>query len=72
MFSWLQGHKDEVNGISFHRYNTWMATASDDMTAIIWDTATETQVTTLTGHKAVVYGVCFQPAGELRKYNKIK
>jgi len=61
----LKGHKDEVNGISFHRYNTWVATASDDMTAIIWDTATEAQVTTLTGHKAVVYGVCFQPAGPL-------
>uniref|UniRef100_A0A7S0WEY2 RING-type domain-containing protein n=1 Tax=Pyramimonas obovata TaxID=1411642 RepID=A0A7S0WEY2_9CHLO len=61
----LKGHRDEVNGISFHRQNSWVATASDDMTAIIWDTSTETIVTQLTGHKAVVYGVCFQPLGPL-------
>ncbi|KAK3277371.1 hypothetical protein CYMTET_14608 [Cymbomonas tetramitiformis] len=59
------GHTDEVNGLSFNRRNGWVATASDDMTSIIWDSETADEVTILKGHKAVVYGVCFQPDGPL-------
>ena len=36
----LEGHSDEVNGLAFHRHRPgWLATASDDKTALLWDVA---------------------------------
>ena len=52
-------------GVAFSPDGTLLATASNDHTARIWDTATGTTRTTLTGHTGPVNGVAFSPDGTL-------
>ena len=51
--------------MAFSPDGTLLATASDDHTARIWDTATGTTRTTLHGHTGRVPGVAFSPDGTL-------
>jgi WD40 repeat protein len=48
--------------VAFSPDGHWLATASDDHTARIWDAITGQQLTTLT-HDNVVMGVAFSPDG---------
>ena len=47
-----------------------VATASDDTTAIIWDTTTGQPVTTLRGHTDWVRAVAFSPDGQTRRHRQ--
>jgi Caspase domain/WD domain, G-beta repeat len=61
----LTGHNDWVNGVAFSPDGRLLATASDDMTARLWDPATGEHRRTLTGHDGPVNGVAFSPDGRL-------
>jgi hypothetical protein len=49
--------------VAFSPDGATVATTSDDSTARLWDTATGTTRTTLTGHTGPVLGVAFSPDG---------
>eukprot|EP00448_Togula_jolla_P001500 CAMPEP_0170599284 /NCGR_PEP_ID=MMETSP0224-20130122/16710_1 /TAXON_ID=285029 /ORGANISM="Togula jolla, Strain CCCM 725" /LENGTH=415 /DNA_ID=CAMNT_0010923915 /DNA_START=49 /DNA_END=1296 /DNA_ORIENTATION=- len=55
----LAGHADEVNAIDFHTSQQVMVTASDDMTAKIWDFQEGICLRTLEKHTKQVYGASF-------------
>jgi WD40 repeat protein len=63
----LEGHEDEVNGISFHTTQQVMCTTSDDCTAIIWDFQEGMKLRTLDCHEKAVYGSTF--LGQDQEYN---
>lgn len=66
----LEGHVDEsgwirdVNAIVFSPDGTRVATASNDQTARVWETATGRLLLTLRGHERVVRNVAFSPDGK--------
>ncbi|GHF54791.1 hypothetical protein GCM10010218_40120 [Streptomyces mashuensis] len=59
----LAGHTDDVWAVTFSPDGRTMATASDDHTAKLWDTATGGLVATLAGHTDRVAGVAYSPDG---------
>jgi WD40 repeat protein len=61
----LTGHTEWVNGVAFSPDGTLPATASDDQTVQVWETATGTVRASLTGHTDWVRGVAFSPDGKL-------
>jgi WD40 repeat protein len=58
----LEGHKEAVNSVCFSPDGQWIATASSDRTARIWDRQGRTQVVLL--HPADVYSVRCSPDGQ--------
>ena len=60
----LIGHFAPLNGIAFSADGTQLATASQDGTAIIWDTASGRQLLVLRGHSGPVLDVAFSPDGK--------
>jgi WD40 repeat protein/DNA-binding SARP family transcriptional activator len=66
----LQGHVDDagqvrdVNSITFSPDGSLVATASNDRTARIWDTATGKLILTLRGHTGILRTVAFAPDGK--------
>jgi WD40 repeat protein len=54
----LERHQDIVYSVSFSPDNRFIATASRDGTAIIWDKQGK-YLTTLSGHKGAIYSVSF-------------
>ncbi len=56
-------HEAEVNCVAFGMNGSLLATACEDHTARLWDTATGTSVRTLCGHEGPVNGVAFSPDG---------
>jgi WD40 repeat protein len=61
----LAGHTDEVDALDISRNGRWVATASRDRTARIWDLRTRKSVAVLRDHHARVYCVAFAPTGRL-------
>jgi len=63
----LKGHTDPVLAVAFSQDRKWLATASLDCTARLWDAVTVTgqSVLTLTGHTGPVSAVAFSPNGTL-------
>jgi WD40 repeat protein len=59
----LKGHQLVVHWAACSPDGRLMATASEDETARIWETATGKEVYTLTGHQGAVHRVAFSPDG---------
>lgn len=59
LLSRLEGHQNEVNGISFHPTQHVMVTASDDCTAVVWDFQQSMKLRSLDAHTKAVYGASF-------------
>ncbi|EUC27266.1 hypothetical protein COCCADRAFT_41952 [Bipolaris zeicola 26-R-13] len=55
----LQGHRDDVTSVAFSHDSTWLASASLDWTAKIWDLSTGMCLHTLNGHSDYVRSVTF-------------
>ncbi len=60
---YLLGHTEPVLAIDFDATGTWLATASADGTARIWNVADRTEVAVLSGHEGPVARVAFTPGG---------
>lgn len=61
----LQDHTDEVWFVSFSHSGSYLASASKDATAIIWDIATFSRVFVLTGHEDAVSFLAWSPDDKL-------
>ena len=59
----LRGHTRSVLCVAFSPDGTRLATASEDQTIKLWDSATGEEVLTLRGHAGVVSSVAFSPDG---------
>ncbi|KAL2142978.1 hypothetical protein VTI28DRAFT_500 [Corynascus sepedonium] len=59
----LEGHSDAVMGLAFSPDGATLASASDDTTIRLWDSATGAHRQTLEGHSDTVMGVVFSPDG---------
>ena len=57
----FRGHSGRVNGVAFSPDGKFLATASWDNTARVWEVASGACVATLEGHSSVVTGVAFSP-----------
>lgn len=57
-----KGWFNEVRGVAFSSDGRWLATASDDTTARIWDAASGQELARVT-HDDWVWGVAFSPDG---------
>ena len=60
----LEGHKDDVNSVSFSPDGTTLASGSSDGKVKLWDVATGTNIATLHGHWTPVESVSFSPDGK--------
>lgn len=58
----LTQHSNLVRGLAFDQAGHLMATASDDTTAILWDTTTFEPLHRLEGHGAAVLNAAFDPS----------
>jgi Tol biopolymer transport system component len=60
----LTGHTKSVFNVAFSPDGKYLATASKDHTARLWDATTGKEVRTFKGHKLGVYSVTFSPDGK--------
>lgn len=65
LFTIRGGHTDWISDASFSPDDQFIATASRDGTAKIWDVATQQEVATLTGHTGKVDAAAFHPTSKL-------
>ena len=59
----LTGHSSSVMAVAFSPGGEYLATASDDKTAKLWNLQGE-ELITFTGHSGSLWGVAFSPGGE--------
>jgi WD40 repeat protein len=57
----LRGHTGRIRQVAVSNDGRFVATASDDSTAKVWDVNTGREVKTLSGHRGAVRGVAFGP-----------
>lgn len=60
----LRGHEGAVRGVAFSPDGKYVATASLDRTARVWNTATGEHISVLAGHEGPVLNVAFSPDGK--------
>src|SRR5262249_20941186 len=58
-------HEGSVWGVAFSPNGRWLASAGEDKTVRIWDSATGEEVRILSGHTDVVRTVAFSPDGKV-------
>ncbi|MBW4613408.1 MAG: CHAT domain-containing protein [Desmonostoc vinosum HA7617-LM4] len=61
----LGGHASAVYGVSFSPDGKMLASASDDNTVKLWNTATGKEIKTLFGHTNIINDVRFSPDGKI-------
>ena len=61
----INGHQDHVLSVSWAPDGNRLATASDDQTAVVWDSATGRRLVSLEGHQGPVWDVSWSPDGKL-------
>jgi WD40 repeat protein len=60
----MKGHRGKLNSATFSPDGKWVATASSDLTARIWDAKTGEPVAELTGSEGEVRNATFSPDGK--------
>jgi WD40 repeat protein len=60
----LRGHTNAIIDLRFTSDNRWLAAASADKTARVWDVQARRQVAVLRGHRDGVYSVAFSPRAD--------
>ncbi|KAJ1969201.1 hypothetical protein H4R35_006204 [Dimargaris xerosporica] len=61
----LTGHKGGINALQIDPTERYLATASDDKTAKIWSVTEGKDLATLTGHRAEVYSLEWNPIAKM-------
>jgi WD40 repeat protein len=59
----LAGHTDAVLAMAFSPDGKWLATAGQDKSIFLWDTATGKQVRRVGGHTRAIHSLAFSPDG---------
>lgn len=60
----LRGHDRQVRDVAFSADGVLLATASEDRTVTVWDTASGRRLERFAGHASAVASVAFDPSGD--------
>ena len=61
----LSGHSSDVNSVAFAPDGKILASASDDKTIKLWNSATGQEIRTLTGHSNWIWSIAFSPNSKI-------